>query len=56
MEKNVKLVQTSELLKTASHELVDRSIELSERLLKTEAPARAPRGGRKGRALPIVQE
>jgi nitrite reductase/ring-hydroxylating ferredoxin subunit/multimeric flavodoxin WrbA len=55
MEKNVKIVQTSELLKGASHELVERSIELSERLLKTE-PRPAPRGGRKGRALPVLKE
>jgi nitrite reductase/ring-hydroxylating ferredoxin subunit/multimeric flavodoxin WrbA len=55
MEKNVKTVQTSDVLKGASHELVDRSIELSARLIATE-PKKAPRGGRKGRALPVIAE
>ena len=57
MEKNVKVVQTSEVLKGAAQELVDRSIEHAARLLATEPPVnKVPRGGRKGRALPVVQE
>jgi nitrite reductase/ring-hydroxylating ferredoxin subunit/multimeric flavodoxin WrbA len=55
MEKNVKTVQASESLALASRELVERSIDLSQRLLATH-PAPPPRAGRKGRALPVVTE
>ncbi|MFO0680401.1 MAG: NAD(P)H-dependent oxidoreductase [Sandaracinus sp.] len=55
MEKNVRVVQTSETLALATTDLVDRSIALSERLLQSDAHAKAPRGGRKGRALPVVE-
>lgn len=55
MEKNVRQVQASEQLKTAAEELAERAIELATRLIATD-PRPAPRGGRKGRALPIVVE
>ncbi len=53
MERNMQTVQTSELLAGGARELVDRGIELAERLLAT-TPSPPPRGGRKGRALPVV--
>jgi nitrite reductase/ring-hydroxylating ferredoxin subunit/multimeric flavodoxin WrbA len=53
MERNNAVVQASEALAAGSRELVDRSIDLATRLLATE-PAPAPRGGRKGRALPVA--
>lgn len=55
MERNVAAVQASEGLALASRELVDRSIDLAARLLATTPPP-PPRAGRKGRALPVVQE
>ncbi|MGE0788264.1 MAG: Rieske 2Fe-2S domain-containing protein [Sandaracinaceae bacterium] len=56
MERNVAVVQKSEELREASRELVDRTLELSERLLHTHDHATSPmgRGGRKGHALPVV--
>jgi nitrite reductase/ring-hydroxylating ferredoxin subunit/multimeric flavodoxin WrbA len=57
MERNVTMVQTSETLALASRELVERCVDLAGRLLATTpdtTPTKAPRGGRKGRALPIV--
>ncbi|MBP9114240.1 MAG: NAD(P)H-dependent oxidoreductase [Polyangiaceae bacterium] len=53
MERNVASVQASDALREASCELVDRSINLAERLLATE-PTKVPREGRKGRALPVL--
>jgi hypothetical protein len=53
MERNNAVVQASEALAAGSRELVDRSIDLATRLLATE-PAPPPRGGRKGRALPVA--
>lgn len=53
MERNIATVQTSEELAQASQELVDRSIDLATRLLATTPPP-VPRGGRKGRALPVI--
>ena len=51
MERNVATVQRSEELREAARSLVERTMELSQRLLQTAAPAVAP-GGRKGRTLP----
>ncbi len=53
MERNVAQVQASEELADAARKLVDRSIDLAERLLAT-TPPKPPRAGRKGRALPVV--
>jgi len=55
MERNIKYVQASEGLAVASKELVERSIDLAQRLLAT-TPPKPPRAGRKGRALPVVTE
>ena len=55
MEKNVKVVQASESLADASRELADRCADLAQRLLAT-TPATMSRGGRKGRALPVLPE
>ena len=55
MERNVEIVRSSEALKGASHELVDRCVDLAERLIATTPPP-VPRSGRKGRALPVLQE
>jgi hypothetical protein len=55
MERNVEIVRSSEALKSASHELVDRCVDLAERLLATTPPP-VPRSGRKGRALPLLSE
>ena len=50
MERNVAVVQRSEELRAAAGALVERGVELAQRLLATEA--RAPtRGGRKGQLL-----
>jgi len=50
MERNVAVVQRSEELRDAAGALVDRGVELAQRLLATEA--RPPsRGGRKGQPL-----
>ena len=54
MERNVLHVRNSEALRTAAHELVDRCVDLAERLTATTPPP-VPRAGRKGRALPVVQ-
>ena len=54
MERNVEIVRASEALQTASHDLVDRCIELAERLILTTPPA-LPGAGRKGRGFPILQ-
>jgi nitrite reductase/ring-hydroxylating ferredoxin subunit/multimeric flavodoxin WrbA len=54
MERNIAVVQASEALAVGSRELVDRSIDLASRLLET-TPAAPPKGGRKGRALPVVE-
>jgi nitrite reductase/ring-hydroxylating ferredoxin subunit/multimeric flavodoxin WrbA len=53
MERNVARVQSSAELAEASKELADRCVDLAGRLLSTEPP-KAPRAGRKGRALPVV--
>ncbi len=50
MERNVTTVQQSEELREGARGLLDRSIELSGRLLAT-TPHRMERGGRKGKAL-----
>ena len=55
MERNIDYVKASEELHAASRELVDRSVNLAERLLAT-TPAPVPRAGRKGRALPVLQD
>jgi multimeric flavodoxin WrbA/nitrite reductase/ring-hydroxylating ferredoxin subunit len=55
MERNIDYVRASEELHNASRELVLRSINLAERLLATTPPP-VPRGGRKGRALPVLQD
>ena len=55
MERNIDYVKASEELHSASRELVDRSVNLAERLLAT-TPAPVPRAGRKGRALPVLQD
>jgi multimeric flavodoxin WrbA len=55
MERNVLIVQRSEALATAARELVDRSAELAQRLIATSPPP-LPKAGRKGRALPVVEE
>ncbi len=55
MERNVRQVRTSEALRVAAEELLDRAIDLSARLLSTEPPP-PPRAGRKGRALPVVAD
>jgi len=50
MERNVGVVERSEELRTAARELVDRGVEMAQRLIATtqEMPAR---GGRKGQGL-----
>ena len=53
MERNVEFVRASDALRTASHELTDRCIDLAERLLATTPPP-IPRAGRKGRSLPVL--
>jgi multimeric flavodoxin WrbA/nitrite reductase/ring-hydroxylating ferredoxin subunit len=50
MERNVGVVERSEELREASRGLVDRGVELAERLLAT-AQAAPRRGGRKGQGL-----
>ena len=50
MERNVAVVQRSEELRDAAAALVDRGVELAQRLLATEAKAPS-RGGRKGQQL-----
>jgi multimeric flavodoxin WrbA/nitrite reductase/ring-hydroxylating ferredoxin subunit len=50
MERNVAVVQRSEELREAAAGLVDRGVELAQRLLATEPKAPA-RGGRKGQSL-----
>lgn len=54
MERNVDFVRTSEALRAAADELLDRCVDLADRLIAT-TPAPVPRAGRKGRALPVVQ-
>jgi multimeric flavodoxin WrbA len=57
MERNIAVVSGSEELREASRELADRCLELSARLLAThEAPSKIGRGGRKGHALPVLQD
>lgn len=53
MERNIAMVQASDELAEAARELVDRSINLAERLIATTPPKPAL-AGRKGRALPVV--
>ena len=53
MERNVEYVRSSEALRTASHDLVDRCVDLAERLIATTPPP-VPRTGRKGRGLQIA--
>ena len=50
MERNVGVVERSEELRAAARELVDRGVEMAQRLIATtqEMPAR---GGRKGQGL-----
>lgn len=55
MERNIDYVKQSEELRQAARELVDRSANLAERLIATTPPP-VPRGGRKGRSLPLVKE
>ncbi len=55
MERNTDILRTSEELRLSARELVDRSIDLAERLLAT-TPAPVPRGGRKGRSLPVLPD
>jgi nitrite reductase/ring-hydroxylating ferredoxin subunit/multimeric flavodoxin WrbA len=50
MEQNVITVQNSEELRAGSRGLVDRAVELADRLLAT-TPHKTERGGRKGKAL-----
>jgi multimeric flavodoxin WrbA/nitrite reductase/ring-hydroxylating ferredoxin subunit len=50
MERNVAVVQRSEELRAAAGALVERGVELAQRLLATEAQAPS-RGGRKGQLL-----
>jgi multimeric flavodoxin WrbA/nitrite reductase/ring-hydroxylating ferredoxin subunit len=50
MERNVAVVQRSEELREAAGGLVDRGVELAQRLLATE-PSAPGRGGRKGQSL-----
>jgi nitrite reductase/ring-hydroxylating ferredoxin subunit/multimeric flavodoxin WrbA len=50
MERNVAVVQRSEELREAAGGLVDRGVELAQRLLATE-PQAPSRGGRKGQRL-----
>lgn len=54
MERNVAVVQKSEALAAGARELVERSIELAERLIVTTTRP-ASRAGRKGRVLPVVE-
>jgi nitrite reductase/ring-hydroxylating ferredoxin subunit/multimeric flavodoxin WrbA len=54
MERNVKVVQASEALAEGSAALVDRSIELAQRLLAT-TPAPLSGSGRKGRGLRVLE-
>lgn len=54
MERNVEIVKTSEALKSAAAELVDRCADLAERLIATTPAPLAP-GGRKGRRLTVVE-
>jgi len=59
MERNIAVVSSSEELREASRELTDRCVELSTRLLHTreaQVPAVPGRGGRKGHALPVIQD
>jgi nitrite reductase/ring-hydroxylating ferredoxin subunit/multimeric flavodoxin WrbA len=51
MERNVDVVSSSEALREAAAGLVDRCVDLAERLIAT-APPPVPRAGRKGRSLP----
>lgn len=55
MERNVKVVQASAALAEGSAALVDRSIELAQRLLAT-TPAPVSRAGRKGRGLRVLED
>jgi translation initiation factor IF-2 len=50
MERNVEFVSNSAALRRGAAELVERSVDLAERLIAT-TPARPEGGGRKGRAL-----
>ena len=50
LERNVIIVQKSEELREGARGLVDRGIQLAERLLATQ-PRKTERGGRKGKAL-----
>jgi multimeric flavodoxin WrbA len=50
MERNEEFVRSSEALRAGARELVDRSVDLAERLIAT-TPGPLPRAGRKGRAL-----
>jgi multimeric flavodoxin WrbA len=51
MERNIAVVKHSEELRQAACALVERGIELAERLLATIEPRPASRGGRKGQLL-----
>ena len=51
MEQNVDFVRTSQELRDAAAALLDRSVDLAERLIVT-TPAAIERAGRKGRSLP----
>ncbi|MDP3274780.1 MAG: NAD(P)H-dependent oxidoreductase [Deltaproteobacteria bacterium] len=53
MERNVEIVRASDALRTASHDLVSRCVDLAERLIAT-TPTPLSREGRKGRALPVL--
>jgi hypothetical protein len=53
MENNVERVRRSEELRAGAQALVERGIELADRLLRT-APPPAPSGGRKGKGLRVI--
>lgn len=53
MEKNIDFVRGSAELREAAAALLDRSVDLAERLIST-TPATLARAGRKGRAIPSL--
>ena len=55
MEHNVKYVRDSEPLHEAARQLVNRSCELAERLLATEAPSAILRAGRKASGFHVLK-
>ena len=55
MERNVEVVSSSESLREASKSLLDRCVDLAERMIATSPPPVLP-GGRKGKRLPMAPE